>query len=131
MRTSAHSRSCVVGDLDLPDPRRAAAVPAAGDGVDRPVDDRAQEARLVGEPLRGLAEVLDREPGRHRGHRLRDRGEDAAVDQARGLAQLVAHGDLGADLLVGQRVDLQAVEAVEARQLAPGERRRVFTRRAL
>ena len=48
----------VVGDLDLPDPGRAAAVAAAGGRVDRALQDRAQEARLVREALRGAAVLL-------------------------------------------------------------------------
>ncbi len=104
----------VVGDVDLPDPGRAAAVAAAGDGVDRAFDDRAQEARLVREALGGLALAVHLHPRRHRRHRLGDRREDAPVDEAGGLAQLVAHLDLRADLLVAVAEQLESVEAVEA-----------------
>ena len=76
-------------------------------------------------PCAVMPQILDGVPGRHRRRGLGDRGEDAAVDEARRLAQIVADGDLRADLLVRQRGHLQAVEAVEARQLAPGKRGRV------
>ena len=91
IRTRAHRRLLVVGDVDLPDPRRAALVAAAGGGVDRAVDDRAQEAGLVGQALGGLAVLVHGQPGRHRGQRLGDRGEHAAVDEPGRLEQLVAH----------------------------------------
>ena len=44
----------VVGDVDLPDPCRAAAVAAAGLGVDRAAGDRAQEAVWLDMPCAAL-----------------------------------------------------------------------------
>jgi hypothetical protein len=89
--------------------------------VDRAVEDRAQEARLVREAQRRLAGVADGAPGRHRRQRLGDRGEHAAVDDAGGLLEVVAHPDLPGGLLLGQRQQLEAVEPVEARHLAHGQ----------
>ncbi|MDF2753450.1 MAG: hypothetical protein K0S82_1833, partial [Gaiellaceae bacterium] len=45
--------------------------------------------------------------------RLRDRRVDAAVDQADGLEELLADGDVGAEELVRRLVGLQAVVVVE------------------
>src|SRR4051812_19513946 len=112
----AHERAeapVVVGDLDLPHPGRAAAVAAARLGVDRAFGDRAQEARLVRQAL-GHASLGDhRERGRHRGDRLGDRGEHAAVHEPHRLLDLVAHRHTRADALVADVDDLEAVQRVE------------------
>src|SRR5215211_1479123 len=121
----------VVADLDLPDPGGATAVAPARDGVDRAVEDRAQERGLVGESLRAAALAAHRVPRPHRRDRLRDRGEDAAVHEARRLPELGAHGYPRRDLLVGDGEHLEAVEAVEAPQPGPWQSRRLGHARAL
>ena len=79
-----------------------------------PVDDRAQERRLVGRAHRRVALGHDDDRRAERRERLGDRREDAAVDEPERLAQLVADGDLGAHELVGELEHLEAVERVEA-----------------
>ena len=98
-----------------------AAVAAAGVGVDRALGDRAHEARLVGLAHGHLAVARHRVVGGGRGDRLGDRGVDAAVHQPGGLEDLVADGDLGAGLLVGDADELEAVEAVEAGEVLGGD----------
>ena len=75
----------VVGDVDLPHPRRAAAVAAARGRVDRAVEDRAQEARLVGEALRALPSALTAFAVANEVRLSAIDGVDAAVDQPGGL----------------------------------------------
>ena len=81
-----------------------------------PAEDRAQERGLVGEALGRLAVGLDGVPGAHRGDRLGDRGEDAAVHEAGGLLEVVGHVDVGANLagVEVDGVDDEAVKAVES-----------------
>ena len=85
----------VVGDLDLPHPGRPAAMLDARGRVDRPLGDRAQEARLVREAHRRSCRRPPRRRRAERREALGDRRVDAAVDQAGGLLELVADLDLG------------------------------------
>src|SRR4051812_22942626 len=86
---------------------------AARLGVDRALGDRTQEARLVRQALRHPPLGDHRERCRHRGDRLGDRGEDAAVHEPHRLLDLVAHRHARADALVADVDDLEAVEGVE------------------
>src|SRR5687767_6636964 len=75
----------VVGEVDLPQPGRAALVPAARLGVDRSARDRAKEAGLVGHADRDVALRVDGAEGRLGRHALGHRGVDTAVDYAHRL----------------------------------------------
>ena len=67
-----------------------------GGGVDVAVADRAQEGRVVGLPHRHHPLVVYRAVGGRRGEALGERGEDAAVDDAVGLAGAGLDRDAGA-----------------------------------
>ena len=79
------------------------------------VEDRPQEARLVGQPLGDEAVVPHRQPRPDRRHRLGDRGEDAAVDEA---------GRLLADAPLRRQGDLNfAFDLTHGRNQRPTEKR--------
>src|SRR5579875_3681844 len=104
----------IVAALDLPHPGRAAAVQWARAGVDGASDDRPQEVRAVGQSDRVAALCSDGERGAQRGKALGDRGVEAAVDEAVGLLDLLAHAHSPTHLLGRQRQQLKAIEAVKA-----------------
>ena len=115
MRTSAHRRLLVVGDLDLPHPGRAAAVAAPGDGVDRAVEDRAQEARLVRQAL-GAAGPRPR-PRARSPIEVIDSAIEARTPPCTRPAGWLSSSRTGTWAVTSSSdivSDLQAVEAVEA-----------------
>ena len=91
MRVTAQRRSLVIAEAHVPHPGGATAVQPRRVRVHDPVRHGPQEARVVGEAHRGRALLEHRHGRRQRRHRLGHRRVDAAVDQARGLLELVAH----------------------------------------
>jgi hypothetical protein len=104
----------VVADLDVPQPRRAAAVERSRVHVDRAGGDRAQEAGAVGEPHRVHPLLVHAEVGAHRRERLGDGRVEAAVDEPERLQQVIPDRYAGAHLPVAVEQLLIAEEAVEA-----------------
>ena len=92
-------------------------------GVDRPALHGAQEGALVGHAEPDLALGGDAVVRAERGEPLRDRRVDAAVHEPQWLLEGLPDPDLPANYLVGALEQLEAVVAVERRELEePGAR---------
>ena len=106
----------VVGDLDVPDPRRAATVQAAGRrrGPCPTVIGR-RKLVLLERPNATLRSAATAMVGGAGGQRLGDRGVEPAVHQSGRLEVLWADDDPRAGFLVAQLEPLHAVERLEPR----------------
>src|SRR5438270_11337122 len=114
----------VVAHLDLPDPGGPAAVLADRHAVHCAFGDRAQEARLVGEPDRELAFLGNGECRGDRGEALRQRRVAAAVNDPIGRLELVADPHLPTRQGVADLEHLEPEHAIEPRGKVLWERKR-------
>src|SRR5215203_3360082 len=118
-RDSAHRAepTGVVGHLHVPNPGGAAATSAAGDGVNRALADRPEEARVVRLAEADLAVLVHTDVCPERGERLRDRRVHSAVHETDRLEDVRSYRHAALDDLVGRLVDDETVVAVERGRL--------------